>query len=180
MGPDDIQCSTCGNWTKIRRAKPGRLIGVPADWNSVKKFYARFNLNFEDAVRYSDRRVLYGQVLVSSGLNELDGRVILISFDQDALYIHDGDGYEIPYEQIRFLEIVSRDEVFAVPPRDIVAALAADALAAKFVSPSESILAVGWRDGSFVVLIRSLRPEELVVVLEPYISRVPGAPSDES
>jgi hypothetical protein len=168
-GSDTVSCFACGAQWKMHRIKPGRLSGARADWAFAKKFYARFNLDFEEVVRYSERRVLFGQVLVSSGLKKLDDTVIMISFDRDALYIHDGDGYVIPYEKIRLMEIVGRDEVLAIPPRDIVATLAADALAKKFISPSESILAVAWEEGSFVILIRTLRPQELTVVLEPYL-----------
>jgi hypothetical protein len=102
--------------------------------------------------------------------------MIMVSFDRDALYVFVDDGFEVPYEKVHLIEILSRDDVLAIPSRDIVATLAADTLALKSVSPSESILAVAWEDGSFVVLNRALRPREMAHVLEGYSSRVrPGS-----
>jgi hypothetical protein len=115
--------------------------------------------------------VIFGEILLTS-LPDLQRGVIMVSFDRDALYIHDGDGHELPYERIRLIEIASRNDVLASPPRDIVAVLAADALATKLTSPSESILAVAWDDGSFIILNRGLRPDELAHALERYTSRL--------
>jgi Flp pilus assembly protein CpaB len=64
----------------------------------------------------------------------------------------------------------------STPPRDVVATLAAGNLATKPVTASESVLAVAWEDGSFVILNRALRPEELAVALKAYTSRVLEGP----
>jgi hypothetical protein len=165
-------CGGCNVPARIRALRPGRLIGSRSDWGPLKTFYDRFGVDFEDAVQFSGRRVIFGDVLVTSGLNERDRGIIMISFDRDALYVFVDDGVEVPYEKVHLIEILSREHVLATPSRDIVATLAADKLALKNVSPSESILAVAWEDGSFVVLNRALRPEEMAHVLEGYSSRV--------
>jgi hypothetical protein len=171
-GPDIATCGGCNVTSKIRAFRPGRLIGSPSDWGPLKISYARFGVDFEDTVQFSGRRVIFGDVLVTSGLNDRDRGIIMVSFDRDALYVFAGDGFEVPYERVHLIEVLSREEVLATPARDIVATLVADKLALKSVSPSESILAVAWEEGSFVVLNRALRPVEMTHVLEDYSSRV--------
>ncbi len=169
----------CGAISKARALRPGRLIAARSDWAPVKRFYARFGVDFEGVVRFSGRRVIFGEVLSLSGLDGVD-RMIMVSFDRDALYVHAGQGYEVPYDRIRWLEIAGRDDVLATPPHDIVATLVADVLATKEASPSESVLAVAWEDGSFVALNRALQPEEMALVLESYVARVSGGATDEA
>jgi hypothetical protein len=171
--PEWLECAGCGVVARIRAFRPGRLSGARADWAPTKRFYDRFGVDFTDAVQFSGRRVIFGEILLTTSLPDLERGVIMVSFDQDALHIHDGDGHQISYDRVRLIEIVGRDEVLASPPRDLVAVLAANALAAKPVSPSESILAVAWEDGSFIILNRGLRPEELAHALERYTSRLP-------
>ncbi len=177
-GPPEIRCSLCRLQTKARAQRPGRLIAAHAEWGPLKKFYANFKVDFDDAVRFAGRRVIYGEILVTTGLDGLRAGMVMISFDRDALYVHAGEGYEIPYERIRLIQILTRDEVVATPPRDIVATLVADDLLTKVVTPSESVLAVAWGEGSFVILNHSLRREELEHVLEAYISQVPKDPTN--
>jgi hypothetical protein len=177
-GPSLRRCGGCGNTIRTRALRPGRVSGASADWGPTKKFYESFGLDFNEVVQFKGRRVIFGEVLLTTGLGKLDRGLFMVSFDQEAMFIHQGDGHKVPYEKIRLLEILSRDEVTATPPRDIVATLASDSLATKPVSESESVLAVAWEDGSFVVLNRMLRPEELAIVLEAYTSRVLDGPTN--
>ncbi len=169
----------CGNVSKTRALRPGRLIGARSDWAPVKSFYARFGIDFEGVVQYSGRRVSFGEVLSSSGLDGVGG-IIIGSFDRDALYVHVGRGYEVPYDEVRWLEIIGRDGVLAAPSRNIVSTVVADVLATKEVWPSESVLAIAREDGAFVALNRALRPDELANALESYVERVPGGLTNES
>jgi hypothetical protein len=176
-GPSLRVCGGCGNTSKTRALRPGRVIAARSDWGPTKKFYERYGLDFNEVVQFTGRRVIFGEVLLTTGLGKLDRGLIMIAFDQDAMYIHEEDGFEVPYDKIRLIEIVSRDEVVATPPRDVVATLAAGNLATKPVTESESVLAVAWEEGSFVVLNRALRPEELTVALDAYTSRVLEGPT---
>jgi hypothetical protein len=169
-------CGGCNVTSKIRALRLGRLSGSRSDWAPLKTFYDRFGVDFEDTVQFSGRRVIFGDVLVTSGLNDRDRGIIMVSFDRVALHVFVDDGFEVPYEKVRLIEILSREEVLATPSRDIVATLAADKLALKKVSSSESILAVAWEEGSFVVLNRALRPKEMAHVLEDYSSKVRPGP----
>jgi hypothetical protein len=172
-GPDSVRCGGCGYQTKTRALRAGRLVAARADWSGTKKFYGNFAVNFDDVVRFAGRRVIFGEVLSTSGIDGLEVRGLMVSFDRDALYVHVGEGYEVPYERIRLIEIASREQILDTPPRDVVATLVARTLAETPVSPSESVLAVGWVDGSFVLLNRHLRREELALVLEDFTSKVP-------
>jgi hypothetical protein len=177
-GPDLITCGGCNVTSKVRALRRGRLIASRADWGPLKTFYARFGLDFADTVQFSGRRVIFGDVLLTSGLNDLDQGLIMVSFDRHALYVFTGDGFEVPYGKVRLFEILSREEVLAIPSRDLVASLAADALSMKKVTPSESIIAVAWDEGSFVVLNRALRPKEMAYALADYVTKArPGPPS---
>lgn len=175
-GPDVVRCGGCGYVTKTRAYRPGRVIGARADWGATKAFYARFDLDFNAVVRFEGRRVFFGQVLSTSGLKGLEAKVMMVSFDRDALFVHVGEGYQVPYEQIRLIEVASRNEIEQTPPRDLVATLVAGELSRFEPSPSESVLAVAWPEGSFVILNRSLRPEEFTQAIEAFIERVPPNP----
>lgn len=178
-GPELVRCGGCGFVARTRAYRQGRVSGARADWGATKKFYARFDLDFNDVVRYEGRRVLFGQVLSTSEIKGLHEKMMMVSFDRDALFIHVGDGYQIPYERIRLIEIASRTEIEQTPPRDVVATLVAGELSTLEPSPSESVLAVAWPEGSFVILNRSLRPEELSYALEAFIERVPPNPTPQ-
>jgi hypothetical protein len=178
-GPDTVRCGGCGYVTRTRALRAGRLVGARADWSTAKKFYARFGIDFEGVVQFVGRRVLFGEVLSSSGVEGLELGWVMVSFDRDAMYIHAGDGDEVPYEQIRLIEIAGRKEILETPPRDVVATLVATTLALKPASPSESILAVAWGTGSLVIVNRSLRPKEVSHVLEDYLSRLPQSPTSD-
>jgi hypothetical protein len=162
--------------TRTRSLRAGRLVGARSDWSTTKKFYARFGIDFEGVVQFVGRRVLFGEILSSSGIKGLEDGWVMVSFDRDALYIHAGDGYEVPDSQIRLIEIAGRKEILETPPRDVVATLVADTLALKPTSASESILALAWGEGSLVIVNHSLRPDELSHVLEDYVARVPRRP----
>lgn len=175
-GPDTVTCGGCGVVTRTRSLRAGRLVGARSDWSTTKKFYARFGIDFEGVVQFVGRRVLFGEILSSSGIKGLEDGWVMVSFDRDALYIHAGDGYEVPDSQIRLIEIAGRKEILETPPRDVVATLVADTLALKPTSASESILALAWGEGSLVIVNHSLRPDELSHVLEDYVARVPRRP----
>ena len=178
-GPEEVRCLGCGWVTRSRALRPGRLLGARADWVPLKRFYEGFGVDFHDAVQFEGRRVIFGEVLSASGLDGARG-IIMVSFDRDALYVHHGRGYEVPYDEVRWLEIIGRDGVLEAPSRDIVSTLVADVLATKEPWPSESVLAVAWEEGAFVVLNRSLRPEELANALEAVVARVNRGPGYQS
>ena len=71
-GPDTVRCGGCGYVTRTRALRAGRLVGAKSDWSTTKKFYARFGINFEDAVQFAGRRVLFGEILSSSGIQGVD------------------------------------------------------------------------------------------------------------
>jgi len=172
-GPDTVTCGGCGVVTRTRSLRAGRLVGARSDWSTTKKFYARFGMDFEDVVQFVGRRVIFGEVLSSSGIEGLKIGWVMVSFDRDAIYIHSGDGCEVPHHQIRLIEIARRKEILEMPPRDVVATLVADTLALKLASASESILALAWGEGSLVIVNHSLRPDELSHALEDHLSRLP-------